>query len=351
MADANFKNLNSMNDSGTNGNPIGKDGITTLHQTGSLLNDVQMQEALLEEFYPKLTAYKFGQKAVLKDNGGTQVAWLGFEKLDTTNAKVTVEGKAPDPKKLVPYEITGTVEQYVLGVTFTDRLLKRGKVKCQAVAIDRISKGAAKVTDDKIVGVLTGNDVPKIFGGGLKKAALTKTAYPTEADFEKAYLYLATKEGETYDGYFICLIDSFMASEVRKFQSFVDKSKYADNKLLDKNEIGTLKGFRFIETNNIPTVEVTGASSTQVTCHQAIMFGYDAYGVVDVEGESAGKPRIIQKGLGSAGTKDMADQEASVAAKWEFTAKILCKDDMSDCRVINLLAPVTVGTVETETLS
>ena len=128
MADANFKNLNSMNDSGTNGNPIGKDGITTLHQTGSLLNDVQMQEALLEEFYPKLTAYKFGQKAVLKDNGGTQVAWLGFEKLDTTNAKVTVEGKAPDPKELVPYEITGTVEQYVLGVTFTDRLLKRGKV-------------------------------------------------------------------------------------------------------------------------------------------------------------------------------------------------------------------------------
>lgn len=56
--------------------------------------------------------------------------------------------------------------------------------------------------------------------------------------------------------------------------------------------------------------------------HGTMVFGEGAYGVIDIDGE--GTPKIILKGLGSAGADDPLDQRATVGAKLPaFTAILL----------------------------
>lgn len=56
--------------------------------------------------------------------------------------------------------------------------------------------------------------------------------------------------------------------------------------------------------------------------HGTMVFGEGAYGVIDIDGE--GTPKIILKGLGSAGADDPLDQRATVGAKLPaFTALLL----------------------------
>ena len=69
-------------------------------------------------------------------------------------------------------------------------------------------------------------------------------------------------------------------------------------------------GYRNAETNSALDV------------HGTIVFGRDAYGVVDVEGKGA--VQLIVKPHGSSGTADPLDQRATVGAKvTAYTAAIL----------------------------
>jgi N4-gp56 family major capsid protein len=54
-----------------------------------------------------------------------------------------------------------------------------------------------------------------------------------------------------------------------------------------------------------------------------MIFGQDAYGVVDVENSAEGKPSIIVKNAGSAGTADPLNQRSTIGWKALFTAVIL----------------------------
>lgn len=93
--------------------------------------------------------------------------------------------------------------------------------------------------------------------------------------------------------------------------SWVDIMKYDKSEKIVEGEIGSFLGFKFVVSNNIPT----DATSTSV--RKCLAFGKDAFGVVELEGKT-GKPSIIHKGLGSAGTKDPLDQEQTLG--WKIPA-------------------------------
>lgn len=301
------------------------------------LDDVQIEKALLTRLLPRLRAYQDGQKSILKKNTGTQIEWTRFESLADSTTEAT-EGVTPEAEALEPTPVTATAKQYVRGIKLTDRLLARGKHKCRAEAVRLLSEAGAKTIDSlTITEMLKATKI--YFGNG--KVAGTVAAGDTvkESDIEKMFVYLSSNnvprfEDETYHA----LVTPKLASDIRKLQSFVDKAKYQDptGAGLVKGEIGTLSGIKFIETTNIPTAK-HGASNA-VTCEQMIAYGPDAYGVVDVEDEgSRGRPKMIHKGLGSAGTEDYADQRASEATKFEFAATILDQK-----RICVFKAPVTI---------
>ena len=58
--------------------------------------------------------------------------------------------------------------------------------------------------------------------------------------------------------------------------------------------------------------------------HAALVFGRDAYGVVDVDGKGA--VQLIVKPHGSSGTADPLDQRATVGAKVTAYAAVILND-------------------------
>ncbi len=302
------------------------------------LDDVQIEKALLNRLLPRLRAYQDGQKSILKKNTGTQIEWTRFEALADSTTEAT-EGVTPEAEALDPTPITATVKQYVRGIKLTDRLLARGKHKCRAEAVRLLSEAGAKTIDSLVVAEML--KATKVYFGNNKAAATIAAADTVkESDIEKMFVYLADNNVPRFeDDTYHALVTPKMASDIRKLSSFVDKAKYQDPKgeTLVKGEIGTVLGIKFIESTNIPTAK-HGASGSLVDCEQLIAYGPDAYGVVDVEDEgSRGKPKMIHKGLGSAGTDDYADQRASEATKFEFAAKIL-----DEKRICVLKAPASI---------
>ena len=67
---------------------------------------------------------------------------------------------------------------------------------------------------------------------------------------------------------------------------------------------------------------IDASTKAGVTLHNSIIFGADAYGVIDVAG--SGTLQTIIKPRGSAGTADPLDQRSTVGAKvMGYTAKVL----------------------------
>ena len=111
-------------------------------------------------------------------------------------------------------------------------------------------------------------------------------------------------------------IDPDIAYDLMADSFWVDVSKYAKPEQMQKGELGKMHGMKFFESTNIKTVT---ESSKEI--HQAYAYGKDSYACVDLEG-GAGKPEIIVKPNGSAGTGDPLDQRASAGWKNCFTAVI-----------------------------
>lgn len=70
---------------------------------------------------------------------------------------------------------------------------------------------------------------------------------------------------------------------------------------------------------------VDASTKAGADVHSALVFGQDAYGVVDIDG--GGNVKSIVKGLGSGGTTDPLDQRATVGAKISSYAAAILNDD------------------------
>ena len=314
------------------------------------LNDKQIEKQLLKRLLPTLRAYKDAQKSVLKLNAGTTIQWTRFDALedDSTDSKLATEGALPENAEFKPTIVEATVSQYGRSISLTDVLLARGIHKCKVEAAELLREYGRKLIDTLTIKAMsdtkkadgTVNDKAKVYYGKSKVAAdITKTDTIDALIIEKAFVYLSDNDAPKFDdGTYHMLITPKQASDVRKIQSFIDKSKYQDPKGrgFKSGEIGRLSGFTFIESTNIPTIKA-GASEA-VECHQMFAYGKDAYGVVDVEENSSkGNPKLYWKDLGSAGTADPANQKATYAMKFSFAAKVL--DEKRICR---LVAPVSI---------
>ena len=320
------------------------------------LNDKQIEKQLLKRLLPTLRAYKDAQKSVLKLNAGTTIQWTRFDAIpddESKDPKIATEGALPENAEFKPSIVEATVSQYGRSISLTDVLLARGIHKCKVEAAELLREYGRKLIDTLTIKAMsdtknadgTANDKAKVYYGKSKTLAnITKSDVIDALIIEKAFVYLSDNDAPKFDdGTYHMLITPKQASDVRKIQSFIDKSKYQDPKGrgFKSGEIGRLSGFTFIESTNIPTMkgaEVTAGKDDGIVCHQMFAYGKDAYGVVDVEENSSkGNPKLYWKDLGSAGTADPANQKATYAMKFSFAAKVL--DEKRICR---LVAPVSI---------
>lgn len=275
--------------------------------------------SLLKRLLPNLVWAQYGQKKGAPKREGDTINFRRFNSLAAVTTPLT-EGITPDGDNLSITAITATVAQYGNYITLSD--------KVDMTAIDPVVTEATTVLGeqaglsiDTIVRdiVVAGTNV-QYAGGVANRASVAATNKISADEVKKAVRTMRrNKVKPVSNGKYIGVISADLEYDLMADSLWIDVSKYSDKEQIYNGEVGSLFGVKFIRSDNHKKFEGAGASGIDVHC--AIIMGADAFGMVDIGGQS--KPQTIVKPLGSAGVADPLNQRSSVGWKCMFTAKIL----------------------------
>ena len=305
---------------------------TTLNTVAptTYLNKTYYDRTMLEWAKAQLVYAQFGQKRPIPRNSGKTVEfrrWTLFTPDKTTQA--LTEGVTPSSQSLGQTKVEATIAQYGAYVEISDLL--------DLTAYDPVINDSAELLGEQL-GIVVDNvtrdamiaDASNQFAGGAASAAaITGTAYLTVDEIRKAVRTLKGNKARRFSGngrsgHFVCIVDPYATYDLQSDSLWQDVSKYSNAEQIYAGEIGRLFGVVFVETTEGKVslhTETTPLNSTY-DLHHSIIFGADAYGVIDVAG--SGVLQTIIKPRGSAGTADPLDQRSTVGGKvMGYTAKVL----------------------------
>ena len=308
------------------GNTEAFSGTNTLTPTMKEFYDTE----LLENHRDQLIFGQLGRKQPLPANHGMTVEWRKWNTLPILEA--LVEGVIPTGKKLGMTKIDVSLTQYGEYVAVTDKLELHALDDVIAGATEELGAASGKTNEILIRNVVAAN-TNILFADALDKTTGDYVSTPdTEAELQtalatykcnltpdmiaKAVTNLKKGGAPTFSGgKYLAVVHPSNAYDLRKSEEWVDAHKYASPEEIFNGEIGALHGCRFVESNLAPIIK---SSSQTYATYKTMIFGKDAFGVVDPEG--AGLETIIK-------TKDQIggplNQFSTIGAKEEIAAKIL----------------------------
>lgn len=284
------------------------------HNQLSAEDKIFYERALIERLLPVLNFYKDAQKKKLPKNSGTTMNFRKFNSLTAPTSSLS-EGVTPDGNDLNITNINAVVKQEGDYVVISDLIQMTGIDPIITETSEVLGEEAGEVVDNRIQEAISkGTNV--FYAGGVETRSVV-TAALTGTDIKKIVRKLKNAKAKRFaDGFYHMQVDPSMAYDLMEDPFWTDVSKYAKPEQMAKGELGKMHGMKFFETTNLKTVEVTGKE-----VHIGYAYGKDSYACVDLE-DGAGKPEIIVKPNGSAGSADPLDQRASAGWKNCFTAVI-----------------------------
>ena len=271
---------------------------------------------------PNLVFYEYGQKVVVPKNNGKVVQfrkWTPFEAVEDA----LKEGVIPDGQSLAMTEVTAALKQYGGYVAVSDVL--------DLTAIDPVINDSVELMGDQggltidtlIRDELLSGDKVQYAGKKSARNLVAATDVLTVEEIRKAVRTLKNNKAPQFvrdgKGYYVAVVGPNTTFDLQSDPVWQDVSKYANSEQLFTGEIGKLFGVIFVESTQAAVVAGGGASSCDIG--QTLVFGKNAYGVIELEG---GNLKSIIKPRGSAGTSDPLDQISTVGWKVDgFAAKIL----------------------------
>ena len=280
------------------------------------------ERVLIERLLPQLNFYKDATKKKLPKNSGRTTNFRKFNSLTAPSASLT-EGKTPDGNNLSISTITATVAQEGDYVQITDLIQLTGIDPVLTETCELLGEQAEKLFDSRIQTAISKGTNVYFAGSATTRAGLESatTKNLTADDIKKIVRKLKNANAKRFaDGYYHMQVDPDIAYDLMGDSAWVDVSKYAKPEQMVKGELGKMHGMKFFETTNLETVD-SSSENTKIDVHIAYAYGKDSYACIDLEG-GAGKPEIIVKENGSAGTSDPLNQRATAGWKACFTAVI-----------------------------
>ena len=298
---------------------------TNLTSTSGLSDSMQTyyDKTLLLTAKPNLVHQMYGQKVVLPKNSGKSIQfrkWTPFEALTTP----LVEGTVPNGQSLAMTSVTAEINQYGGYVAVSDLL--------DMTALDPVINDSVELMGDQgglSIDTLVREELSKVANvqyanGKTKRSELDATCKLTVDEVRKAVRTLKKNKAPQFirggKGHYIAIVSPETTYDLQSDALWQDVSKYSAAEQIFQGEIGKLFGVVFVETSEAKVFTgEQGAGGKSVA--STLVFGKNAYGVVDLEAENL---RSIIKPKGSAGTSDPLDQISTIGWKVNgFAAKVL----------------------------
>lgn len=282
---------------------------------------------LLMRALPIIQLAAAGQMRDIPKNGGNQVSYRRYNALSTATTALT-EGVTPAAASLSLTEVTGTVALYGNYVEVSDALDMMGIDKTILESTELLGENAARSVDQIIrAEVQAGTSVQYATGSARSSQASTniltlnmvKRAVRTLRANDARPFYGSRSEATGEDGLFIGFMHPNVLHDVTNDTAILNTFQYSDPNKLFNFKLGTFGGVAWIVTTHAPVFTAAGSGGADV--YGTLIFGQEAFGVVNVAG--TGKFKTVVKPLGSAGTSDPLDQRATIGWKSFQLPKIL----------------------------
>lgn len=278
---------------------------------------------LLEIAKPNLVHQQFGQKRPIPKNSGKVIQFRKFANLPTITTPLQ-EGVIPDGQNLSMTEITAQVEQYGGYVAVSDKLDLTAIDPIIDEAIDLLGMQAAESIDEVTREALVVGTNVQYANGRLSRSAITSSDVLTVTEIKKAVRTLKRNLAQPFNvngkGYYIAIVHPDAVYDLMSDPLWIDVSKYAAAEQIFNGEIGKLFGVKFVETTKAK--KFIGAGANGIDVYATLVFGQNAYGVIDVTG--SGGIKTIVHDASSGGTSNPLNQYSTIGWKVEaYAAKIL----------------------------
>lgn len=293
----------------------------TLTTTMQTYND----RKTLEIAKTKFVYAQFGQKKPLPRNSGKTISWRRYN-LFTPNAttQALTEGVVPTEQNLSQTTVNATVSQYGAYVKISDLL--------DMTALDSVVRDSSVLLGEQLGTVvdwvtrdaMLATTSVQYAGGAANTNAIASSSVMTVAEIRKAVRTLKKNKARPFNGgrgdHFICIVSPDVAYDLQSDTDWKGVRQYQDKEAIYSGELGSMFGVVFVESTEAYFANNT--AQTPVAIHHSLIFGADAYGIVDIEGSGGIKTYV--KPAGSAGTSDPLNQISTVGAKvMAYAAKVL----------------------------
>jgi len=254
------------------------------------------------------------QQRDIPQSEGKSIEWNRFSSLSKATSALS-EATNPSFTDMTTNTVSATVQPYgnatKAGELYDLTSIEQGLRE----HVEVHGQNAGETLDELIKTELEGNGTDQFVGG----TALSDVASSDTLDGAAVRTAVTTlkenKARQFEDGRFRSVVPVSGTYDLRADSEWLDAYRYTDAENIRNGEIGELHGVRFFETNN------QSSESSSPTVYHTFVFGRNAYGTVNIEGQP--ERRIHVKQPDSSSTNDPLDMFSTVGWKAHFATKVL----------------------------
>ncbi len=251
-------------------------------QTNPDLFPLYYERKLIKYNQQNLLATRFGQKFSFEPNSGRIAVFTMFSPLPVSTTPITDKPTPQNGASISSQQVTVKMDEYANYIDLDEFTDITSFVPLVDRAVNLLSYNAQQTLDRVAMKELASGTNVLYAGGVSSRAQLDGTKKLTKAEIRKAVNLLQRVDIPTFpDGYYVCLIHPD-----KLFDLFTDEElirlSLANSEAVEKGYIGAFAGVKFYFTTACPILPGEGGGASDV--YQTLVFGMDAYGVVDING-------------------------------------------------------------------
>lgn len=275
---------------------------------------------LLERTVPVLIHAKYGQKKKIPAHGGRIIEFRKFAGLAVATTPLTEGALYTNLKDLSVTAITSTVAQYGDAVGFSDLVSTTTIDPLLTEATEILGEQAGETIDELVRDTIVAGTTVfySTVSVNTARTDIAATDIITVADVANIAMQMELNRARKIDGAWPAITHPRVIYDLMRTQEWRDAQNYHQTGRIFDGSVGQLYGVKFWTTDKAKVFADAGVTTTDV--YTTLVFGQNAFGIVDLSGHNL---RTVYKGIGSAGAADPLDQQGTMGWKVTFGVKRL----------------------------
>lgn len=274
---------------------------------------------LLARTIPVLLYAKFGQKRPIPAHNGRIIEFRKFSGLAVATTPLTEGALFTNLKDLVSTATTATVAQYGDAIGFSDIVMTTTIDPLLKESTDILAEQAAESIDEIVRDVVSAGTTVFYAAARTSRVTLAAGDIITVADVANIAMQMELNRASKINGAWNAITHPRVIYDLMRTTEWRDAQNYHETGRIFDGSVGQLYGVKFWTTDKAKVFADAGVGGV-VDVYTTLVFGANAFGIVDLSGHNL---QTIFKPLGSAGTADPLDQQASMGWKATFGVKRL----------------------------